>query len=117
MQRGLVGSEMCIRDSNAEYMGLKDWNKQLIGEAKYVHFYYNEKNILKGVFVATNQGSLAMLNPQNGNIIWRQRVLSEHSVGPAIFQNKFALIATGNEREVQLWDLEKGILMLSLIHI
>ena len=47
-----------------------DWRFESIGNVKYTHFYY-EENKLAGICVASEEGVIALLDPDNGNIVWR----------------------------------------------
>jgi hypothetical protein len=53
-----------------------EWNYESIGDVNRVEFYY-EKEELKGVWVVSEEGSMAMLEPKDGSIIWRRHLIDD----------------------------------------
>jgi hypothetical protein len=47
-----------------------NWGHESIGSVKYSYYYY-EKGVLQGICVVSEEGVIAMLNPAEGEIIWR----------------------------------------------
>jgi len=47
-----------------------DWRYNSIGSVQRTHYYY-EGEELKGISVVSEEGVIALLNPEDGAIIWR----------------------------------------------
>ena len=67
--------------------GLNDWSLTNLGDLKYLHYYY-EGSTLKGLFAATHEGTLALINPKTGALYWRKTLLNKRSIDKAVFENE-----------------------------
>lgn len=67
--------------------GINDWSVNNIGDLKHVHFY-NEQGKLQGIFVATEEGVLALINPSNGKLIWRKTLLKDKTINKIVVRNE-----------------------------
>lgn len=47
-----------------------DWRHESIGNVIYTHYYY-EGEKLQGICVASEEGVIALLDPADGKIVWR----------------------------------------------
>lgn len=47
-----------------------NWEYRSIGDVTETHFYYEDEE-LKGICVASEDGVVAMLDPQSGEIVWQ----------------------------------------------
>eukprot|EP00826_Nyctotherus_ovalis_P036305 TRINITY_DN3206_c0_g2_i1.p1 TRINITY_DN3206_c0_g2~~TRINITY_DN3206_c0_g2_i1.p1 ORF type:complete len:263 (+),score=38.53 TRINITY_DN3206_c0_g2_i1:146-934(+) len=63
-----------------------EWNYESIGKVKRAEFYH-EKDELKGIFVTCEEGTVAMLEPNNGSIIWRKSIFNKPILKSTIKQH------------------------------
>jgi hypothetical protein len=100
--------------------GVDDWRKENVGDVKYVHYYYDGQT-LHGIFVLSAEGTLGLINPINGQLLWRKAFPVPRKIDHAIFlDNRIAyvintcidaLIVVNNQTTAELWDIRHGALL------
>jgi hypothetical protein len=98
--------------------GVNEWMLQNIGDVKFLHFLYSNGRFL-GIFTITHQGSLALLDPKNGYIIWRRPLLIKRPIQSVIYQNLRtlltqpldALITLEDGTSAEMWNMRTGAMI------
>ncbi|KAJ1827405.1 hypothetical protein LPJ56_001680 [Coemansia sp. RSA 2599] len=93
--------------------GRIDWYQAQIGApTKIVPYTYNETST--GIFAITSRNTLASLNPENGEIAWRQTFGADEPIKTLRVRSSQALTLSGNnETHVRVWDASSGSLAWS----
>jgi len=52
-----------------------EWSYESIGKVKRIEFYY-EREEIAGIWVVSEEGSMAMLEPKDGSIVWRRNLFN-----------------------------------------
>jgi hypothetical protein len=64
-----------------------DWRHDSIGNVLQTHYYY-EGEELKGILVGSEEGVIALLNPDDGKIMWRNYPLAGRKFHRLIAQDR-----------------------------
>jgi len=64
-----------------------DWSFSSIGSPRNIHFYH-ENDQIKGICIFSDEGILSMIDPENGNIIWRDNPSDDQTATRFIAQGR-----------------------------
>eukprot|EP00826_Nyctotherus_ovalis_P045743 TRINITY_DN5091_c0_g7_i1.p1 TRINITY_DN5091_c0_g7~~TRINITY_DN5091_c0_g7_i1.p1 ORF type:complete len:184 (-),score=46.41 TRINITY_DN5091_c0_g7_i1:314-865(-) len=105
--------------------GQNEWVLSNIGDVKFLHFFYSTGRFI-GIFAITHQGTLALLDPKHGGIIWRRTLLSQRPVHSVVYHGNCilacecldALIVLEDRASAEVWQMRTGAMIesLSLTH-
>ncbi|KAJ1945531.1 hypothetical protein GGF37_001653, partial [Kickxella alabastrina] len=90
--------------------GRIDWHRAQIGMPTKIVPYTN-KDSSTGIFAITSRNTLASLNPDNGEITWRQIFDADEPIKALKLRDGQALTLSGtNKTHVRVWDADSGSL-------
>lgn len=106
----LAAHPLCVSPLSEDQVGNYDWRRQYIGSVSYISVDQSARSV-RGVVAASEKGVLAVLDPHDGSLVWRQQF--EHGANGgihAVLRSKYGSLLTLSRggQLLRSWDISSG---------